>query len=290
MTFSHFDFNYIDVHCHFFPPQIFKAIWNFFERPNDKNRIEGWPINYKLSTTELIRILVKKSVDFFTAYNYAHKENVAEYINDWTYNLTLDHKQVIPFGCVWPQDHNRVEYVVKSFEEYNFYGIKIQPLVQNFFLNDDRMTPIYKLLIDRGKWLAVHIGTAPYRNKFVGYKVFLKFIEKYEDMNIIIAHMGAFEYQKFLNLLDKYENLYLDTAMIYIPNNIFPERDSKRPGPEKLLSYQDRILFGSDFPNIPYEYENSTKGLLEFNLPRKFYEAIFHNNAKKLFNIKYSSH
>lgn len=286
MTFSHFDFKYIDLHCHFFPPQIFEAIWDFFERRDDKNRIQGWSIHYRLSTIELIQILGEKNVEFFTAYNYAHKKNVAEYINEWTFNLAQSNRQVIPFGCVWPEDDNRGEYIRKAFEDYNFYGLKIQPLVQNFFLNDERMNPIYKLLIDKGKWLAVHIGTAPYRNKFVGYKNFLKFLEKYANMNIIVAHMGAFEYQKFLNLLDKYENLYLDTAMIYIPNNIFPERSSKRPGSEKLLSYQDRILFGSDFPNIPYEYENSTKGLLELDLPRKFYESIFHNNAKKMFNIK----
>jgi predicted TIM-barrel fold metal-dependent hydrolase len=286
MTFSHFDFKYIDLHCHFFPPQIFKAIWDFFERRDDKNRIQGWSINYRLSTNKLIQTLEEKNVEFFTAYNYAHKGNVAEYINEWTFNLARRNRQIIPFGCVWPEDNNRVDYISKLFEDYNFYGIKIQPLVQNFYLNDERMDAIYKLLIDKGKWLAVHIGTAPYRNKFVGYKNFLNFLEKYANMNIIVAHMGAFEYQKFLKLLDKYKNLYLDTAMIYIPNNIFPERESKRPGSKKLLSYQDRIVFGSDFPNIPYDYENSTRGLLELDLPKKFYESIFHNNAKRMLNLK----
>lgn len=97
--------------------------------------------------------------------------------------------------------------------------------------------------------------------------------------------MGAFEYNKFLKLLDKHENLYLDTTMIYIPDNIFPERKAKRPKPDDLTSYQDRILFGSDFPNIPYEYNLSTKGLLSLNLPKTFYENIFFNNAKRLFNL-----
>ena len=104
-------------------------------------------------------------------------------------------------------------------------------------------------------------------------------------MKIVIAHMGAFEYRKFLDLLDNHENLYLDTTMIYISNNIFNERIKNRPNKEELFSYQDRILFGSDFPNIPYEYESSTRGLLELDMPRDFYENIFYNNAKKLFNI-----
>ena len=73
--------------------------------------------------------------------------------------------------------------------------------------------------------------------------------------------------------------------MIYIPNNIFRERKTKRPNPEDLLHYQDRILFGSDFPNIPYDYENSTRGLLDFELPRNFYKRVFYYNAKKMFNL-----
>ncbi len=31
--------------------------------------------------------------------------------------------------------------------------------------------------------------------------------------------------------------------MIFIPNNIFPERKTKQPSKEELLAYQDRILF-----------------------------------------------
>ncbi|MFX1500149.1 MAG: amidohydrolase family protein [Promethearchaeota archaeon] len=285
MTFSHFDFEFIDCHTHFFPPRLFQSIWRFFERIDEKNNITGWPINYKLSTEELVQFLENKNVKAFTTYNYAHKKDIADFINEWVNDFCKKYKHSIPFGCVWPEDKNRYEYILKIFDDYNFYGIKIQPLVQNFYLDDVRMYQIYDLIIDRDKWLCVHIGTAPYKNQYVGYKNFINFLKKFPNMKIIIAHMGAFEYKKFLNLLDKYETLFLDTTMIYIPENIFPERITKRPKPETLISYQDRLLFGSDFPNIPYEYERSTKGLLEFDLSRNFYENIFFKNAKRLFNI-----
>lgn len=285
MLFTHNDFDFIDAHCHFFPPQIFEAIWNYFEQTDETGNTKGWPINYKLKIEEMVKFLDSQNVKAFTAYNYAHKEGVADYINEWVYEFCEKYKRTIPFGCVWPEDKDRVEYITKIFDEYNFYGIKIQPLVQNFYINDVRMYEIYDLLLDRGKWLCVHIGTAPYRNKYVGYKNFIKFIEKYPNMKIIVPHMGAFEYKKFLKLLDKYENLYLDTTMIYIPENIFPERVAKRPNSEELISYQDRILFGTDFPNIPYEYTLSTKGLLGLDLSKSFYENIFFNNAKRLFNL-----
>ena len=285
MTFTHYDFKYIDIHTHFFPPKIFKAIWNFFEMPDENGNILGWSIKYKLSIEKLLKVLESQNVKAFTTYNYAHKEGVAKFINEWTKSFVESHKNTIPFGCIWPEDNDRIKYITKLFDDYNFLGIKVQPLVQNFHVDDERMYPIYDLILDRGKWLAIHAGTAPYRNDFVGYKYFKQFIDKYPDMNIIVAHMGAYEYKKFLDLLDKHENIYLDTAMTYIPDNIFPERKVKRPNREELISYQDRILFGSDFPNIPYEYKRSTKGLLELKLPKKFYEDIFFNNAKRLFNI-----
>ncbi|TFF86034.1 MAG: amidohydrolase [Promethearchaeota archaeon] len=285
MSFSHLDFEYIDVHTHFFPPNIFQAIWNYFEKRDEYNRVQGWPVKYKLSIEDLVKFLEKKNVKHFTTLNYSHKENISEYINEWVFKFVQKHEKAIPFGCVWPEDEKRVEYVKKIFDEYNFFGIKIQPLVQKFYMDDPRLDEIYKIMIDRGKWLVAHIGTAPYRNKYVGYAKFLKFIEKYPEINVIVAHMGAFEYRKFLGLLDKYQNLYLDTTMIYIPKNIFPERTTKRPTKEELIAYQDRILFGSDFPNIPYKYENSTKGLLALDLSKKFYHNIFYDNAKKIFQL-----
>ena len=72
-----------------------------------------------------------------------------------------------------------------------------------------------------------------------------------------------------------------------ISNEIFKKwkKNIKKPEPELLLSYQDRILYGSDFPNIPYEYTISTKGLFDLNLPKDFYQKIFYENARRLFNV-----
>ena len=286
-NYSHEDFKYIDMHAHFFPPKIFEAIWAFFELKDPEGNVKGWPIKYKLPTEKLVEFLESKNVKAFTTLNYAHKNGVAKYINDWTVEFVKEHENAIPFGCIWPEP-DMEDQVKQLFDENDFFGIKVQPLVQNFYIWDNRLYPIYELMIDRGKWFIVHAGTAPYRNQYVGYKHFIKMMEKFPNMNVIVAHFGAFEYQKFMRLLDKFENLYLDTAMVFIPNNIFPERKIKQPDPGDLVSYQDKILFGSDFPNIPYEYERSTKGLLELDLPREFYEKIFFENAKKLFNIKVS--
>ncbi len=286
MTILSKNFKFIDSHCHFFPPTIFKSIWNFFERPDEQGNATQWPIKYKLETEEQVKFLLDNDVQGFTTYNYAHKAGMADYLNEWTNGFSRAHKNAIPFGCVWPEDENRYEHVRKIIDDYNFKGIKIHILVQDFYPADNRMDDVYDLIFNRGKWICFHVGTAPYRNKYVGHKHFTKFLEKYPEMNIIVAHMGGFEYQKFMDLLNKHENLYLDTTMIFIPDNIFPERHSKRPNEEDLITYHDRILYGSDFPNIPYDYQCSREGLLKMDLPKKVLENIFYNNAKKIFEIK----
>ena len=78
MSFNHFDFEYIDAHCHFFPPEIFKAIWKYFELKDEQGNLLGWPITYKEPIENLTTILKKKGVKFFTTLNYAHKAGVAE--------------------------------------------------------------------------------------------------------------------------------------------------------------------------------------------------------------------
>lgn len=287
MVYTHQDFDYIDTHVHFFPPNLFKAIWGFFETPDKEGNPRGWSIKYKLENKDLVELLKTEKVISFTTYNYAHKKGIAEQINEWTHQFCKQYREAIAFGCVWPGDDNKLEYVQKIFDEYKFQGIKLQILVQDFYPYDERMFEIYNLVLDRGKWINMHCGTAPYSNKFVGFKHFIKMIEKFPDLNIIVAHFGAYEYEKFFKLIDKHENLYLDTAMVYNPSNLFEKwkRDIKYPDTDLIISYQDRILYGSDFPNIPYDYEISTKGLLDLDLDRDIYHKIFSENARRIFKI-----
>lgn len=287
MVYTHQDFNYIDSHVHFFPPKLFKAIWDFFEKPDDDGNPRGWSIKYKLEIGDLVEFLKSEKVISFTTYNYAHKKGISEQINEWTYQFCKSNPEAIAFGCVWPGDDKKLEYVQKIIDTYNFQGLKLQLLVQDFYPLDERMFEIYNFILDKGKWINMHCGTAPYSNKFVGFKHFTKFIEKFPDINIIVAHFGAYEHEKFFKLMDKHENLYLDTAMVFIPFKLFEKwnRDIDYPDRELLISYQDRILYGSDFPNIPYDYEVSTKGLLDLDLDKRIYEKIFSENARKIFNI-----
>ncbi|MFH1539142.1 MAG: amidohydrolase family protein, partial [bacterium] len=148
---------------------------------------------------------------------------------------------------------------------------------------DPSMYPVFELMVERGKWFLVHAGTAPYPNEFTHLDHLEKLLKDFPALNCIVAHMGGYDFERALELLDIYPNLYLDTTMIFVKTYVF---DASYPLPaERLLPHQDRILFGSDFPNIPYDYAEAVDGLLRLGLGDEFLKKVFRDNALRIFRL-----
>lgn len=298
MAFQISDFRYVDAHVHFFPDRLFQALWKYWDRVY-LPLFPTWINRYQWSTADLVAFLQKQNVERYTTLNYAHKKGVAEGLNEWTHDFSQENPAAIPFGTVHPADANFLEYAEKAMTKFNFEGFKFQLMVTDFYIHDSRLKPLYKLCYDLDKILVFHAGTAPSLNQEaipgmkVGFKHFLKFFREFPDNKMIIAHMGGYEYEEFFKIVEQHPNVYLDTTMVFIPRrvNVFPEADNpiNFVGKSRLLSFMEessgQILYGSDFPDIPYNYEESIKGLLELELSKVAYRNIFFNTAKKLFNL-----
>jgi hypothetical protein len=292
------DFKIIDSHVHFFPEKMFRAIWKYWKEiylpffPK-WNNIYEWP------NDRLVKFLQDERVERYAVLNYAHKKNIAAGLNEWTHAFCMENPSAIPFGAAHPDDDDLLEYSEKAFSEYHFRGIKLQLLVTDFYVYDIRLSPLYKMMRDLDKILILHTGTAPGINRGtfpgakVGVKYFLKYLNEFPENKVIIAHMGGYEFEDFFRLVEDYPNIYLDTAMIWGPAvvGLFEEEDSPENivGKERLLSFMEKnntkILFGSDFPNIPYDYRASIDELLKLDLSKTAFENILYNNAKRLFGI-----
>jgi predicted TIM-barrel fold metal-dependent hydrolase len=57
------------------------------------------------------------------------------------------------------------------------------------------------------------------------------------------------------------------------------------PPIQRVLEFQDRVVFGSDFPNIPYRWEASVESILELRLGRILEEKLLCTNAARLLNL-----
>jgi predicted TIM-barrel fold metal-dependent hydrolase len=102
---------------------------------------------------------------------------------------------------------------------------------------------------------------------------------------LIIAHMGMPEYPEFLDLADRYDDVRLDTTMAFTP---FVEETMPFPPSEypRLRDHADRILFGSDFPNIPYGFIDAMQVLTRLpGIDDEWLRKVFYHNAAHLFGL-----
>jgi predicted TIM-barrel fold metal-dependent hydrolase len=92
-----------------------------------------------------------------------------------------------------------------------------------------------------------------------------------------VPHLGFDDTERFEQMLAAYPNLYLDTTMVI--GGYF----ERHPDVEILRRWPERILFGTDFPNIPYEWDRELRALRALKLPAADEERILSGNALRLF-------
>ncbi|WP_169922749.1 amidohydrolase family protein, partial [Streptomyces lushanensis] len=92
------------------------------------------------------------------------------------------------------------------------------------------------------------------------------------------------EYSDFLALAERYEQVRLDTTMAFTD---FSERFAPFPGEARgrLADLGDRILLGTDFPNIPYPYAHQLEALERLELGGEWLRAVCHGNGARLFGL-----
>jgi predicted TIM-barrel fold metal-dependent hydrolase len=100
----------------------------------------------------------------------------------------------------------------------------------------------------------------------------------------IVAHLGSPEYGEFLDLAQSYPGVHLDTTMTFTD---FQERSAPFPAAlrPRLADAADRILLGSDFPNIPYPYLHQLQALARLELGPAWLRAVCHDNAARLLGL-----
>lgn len=260
----------IDFHTHVFPEKLYNAIKNWFI----KN--VGWRFDFPGDAKEILPFLINiDMVEKFVCFGYAHKPNISNDLNDFYANLKNISKKVIPLGC-FHQDDNNLKQVVKRALKNGLIGFKVHCQVQKVRANDERLYGAYEIIEENNGFILFHAGTGPFPNEFVGFKYFEKFLQKFPDISCIVAHLGCFEAELFMEASIAYPNLYLDTSYTFIPT---PTNLMEAPI-NMLIKTSDKILFGSDFPGICHSYQKSIEAINNLNLNEEIEKKIFYENAK----------
>jgi predicted TIM-barrel fold metal-dependent hydrolase len=101
---------------------------------------------------------------------------------------------------------------------------------------------------------------------------------------LVVAHLGMGEYDAFADLVEQFPRVHLDTTMAGtdFSNRFAPLSPSYV---ERLGALGDRVVLGSDFPNIPYEYAVQLASLEALDLGDTWLRAVCWTNGTRLLGL-----
>jgi len=277
-------FRYIDIHTHLHPERLSRAIRRWFAERST------WTLEYPSEPEQVASFLTARGVERFVYFSYAHKAGMAREINAWLHRVQSRVPAGIPLGTIHPDDPDMREVAEEALVGHGFGGFKFHINVQRFFPDDARVRPVYERLLDLDRLLLIHVGSAPWPNEFDGFPRFERVMDRYPTLKVVVAHMGSFETRQFMGLMERCPNLYLDTTMAFAPiRHEYRKIDTRlnriSVTNDDLIRWQDRIVFGSDFPILPYPYEEERDALWLRDLPLPVYRKIFHDNAARILGV-----
>lgn len=265
-----------DVHVHFLPPSIQRAVYAVFDHAGPKIGRE-WPIRYRHSHEERVEILRAMGVRRFPTLPYAHKPGVATYLNDWAAGFKRDVPESLWSATFYPEQ-GAAAYVGAALAA-GVEVFKVHLQVGEFHLDDPLLDDVWGALQDAGTPVVAHAGSGPVGNAFTGPASTERLLGRFPRLTLVLAHMGAPECAEFLALAERHERVFLDTTMVF--TDFFP------PYPAELVprlgDLGDRVLLGSDFPTIPYPYVHQLEGLARLDLGDDWLRAVCWENAAGLF-------
>jgi hypothetical protein len=266
----------VDAHVHLFPDPVFEALWRWFEK-------HAWPIRYKLYAKEVCDFLFSRGVSRIVALHYAHKPGMSAPLNQFVASLCRDEPRIWGLATVLPGEPGAKEILAEAFAS-GLRGVKMHCHVQCFAADDEAMHDVYEACVRANKPLVLHAGREP---KSPAYKCdpyelcsadrIARVLEDYPGLRLCVPHLGADEFDAYEKLLERNDNLWLDTTMAVA------EFFGGMPPLRLLHCRPDRIIYGTDFPNVPYAWDREIKRLVSLDLNDDALAALCGGNATKLF-------
>ncbi|MFI1394629.1 amidohydrolase family protein [Streptomyces sp. NPDC020681] len=268
----------VDVHSHFMPEQVLRKVWAYFDAVGPLTGLE-WPIAYRHEEEQRVALLREFGVRSFTSMLYPHKAGMADWLNGWAADFAARTPDCAHTATLFPEDG--VERYVREAVESGARIFKSHLQVGAYDPNDALLDPVWGLLAEAAVPVVMHCGSGPAPGKHTGPEPVGRLLARHPRLRLVVAHMGMPEYADFLDLAERYGEVRLDTTMAFTD---FSERFA--PFPERyrarLAALGDRIVLGTDFPNIPYPYVHQLRSLERLGLGDDWLRAVCYENGARL--------
>ncbi|MGW3288381.1 amidohydrolase family protein [Streptomyces sp. NPDC001002] len=272
----------VDVHTHFMPERVLHKVWGYFDALGPLTGGVEWPITYRAEEAERVALIREFGVRAFTAMLYPHKAGMAEWLNGWAVDFARRTPDCLHTSTLFPEPG--VEGYVREAVEAGARVFKAHVQVGAYDPADELLDGAWGLLAEAGVPVVIHCGSGPMPGKFTGPEPIERVLARHPRLRLIVAHMGMTEYEDFLDLAERYTEVRLDTTMSFTD---FSDRFAPFPrrALPRLADLGDRILLGSDFPNIPYPYVHQLEALDRLELGDDWLRAVCHDNGARLFGV-----
>lgn len=272
----------VDVHTHFMPERVLRKVWGYFDSLGPLTGGVEWPITYRADEAERVALIRDLGVRAYTSMLYPHKADMARWLNGWAADFARRTPDCLHTSTFFPEPG--AESYVREAIEAGARVFKAHVQVGAYDPVDELLDPIWGLLAEAGIPVVIHCGSGPMPGKYTGPEPVGRVLARHPRLRLIIAHMGLPEYEDFLDLAERYEEVRLDTTMAFTD---FSERMAPFPrrALPRLSALGDRILLGSDFPNIPYPYVHQLTALERLELGEDWLRGVCYDNGARLFGL-----
>jgi predicted TIM-barrel fold metal-dependent hydrolase len=269
----------IDVHTHFMPERLLAAVRAYFDAAGPLIG-RPWPIVYRQDERARVAALRSFGVGAFTALLYPHKPGMARSLNDWAADFAARTPDCLHTATFFAEPSAAAD--VRRALDQGARVFKCHLQVGGFDPNDPLLDDAWGLLADACVPVVTHCGSGPVPGRYTGPGPVARLLARHPRLRLVVAHLGMPEYAEFLDLAERHDSVLLDTTMAFTP---FIEGGAPFPADElpRLRDLGDRVLLGTDFPNIPYPYPDALESLERAGLGTAWLRAVCRDNAARLF-------
>lgn len=183
----------------------------------------------------------------------------------------------VPFGNINPNHHKSPAAEWEKDWELGIRGYKFYPADHGFDPLSAEMMEVYERCSDVGQPIMFHTGLTAQRDAtedFIRPSDYQTLVTRLPNLTVVFAHGGKPDwYGEALEMAVKYENVYLDTALV-------PIADVAR-----WIDYHPRIknkvLFGSDLP-VSGGYKMLIDRFHDESIDEEAWQLIMHGNASRV--------
>jgi uncharacterized protein len=268
----------VDLHVHFMPQRLLDAVWRYFDGAGPLTGRE-WPIRYRWPEQQRLDHLRSMGVRAFSSLLYAHKPDMAESLNEWAAVFAREQPDVVPTLTFFPEP-GVATYVDKALRDGGRI-VKVHVQVGGFDPREPVLDDVWASLSDARVPVVAHVGSGPAPGAFTGPGPFGEVLARHPRLTAVVAHMGMPEYDAFLDLAERYDNVFVDTTMCFTESFGSQDELARMLAP-RLGKLREKIVFGADFPNIPHPYAHQLEVLARLGLGDGWLRDVVWHNPRRL--------